>query len=51
MKFLSNLPSIYLSLYQLIAPLQGNYSEALPGSAKEEGLEEFMKELKVYYIF
>jgi len=43
MKLLSKLPSIYLSLYQLIAPLQGNCLEALPGSAKEESLEEFMK--------
>src|SRR6218665_2216142 len=33
--------SIYISTY--IAPLQGNYSEALPGSAKEESLEEFIK--------
>ena len=37
--------SIYLSIYILtyIAPLQGNYSEALPGPAKEESLEEFIK--------
>src|SRR6218665_3043438 len=33
--------SIYISTY--IAPLQGNYSEALPGSAKEESLGEFIK--------
>src|SRR6218665_2293127 len=33
--------SIYISTY--IAPLQGNYSEALPGPAKQESLEEFIK--------
>jgi len=33
--------SIYIVIY--IAPLQGNYSEALPGPAKEESLEEFIK--------
>jgi len=38
-------PSIYLPIYILtyIAPLQGNYSEALPGPAKEERLEEFIE--------
>jgi|SRR6218665_238866 len=35
----------YLSFYlwNYIAPLQGNYSEALPGPGKKEGLKETIK--------
>ena len=34
---------LYLYISTCIAPLQGNYSEALPCPAKEESLEEFIK--------
>ena len=39
----TRLDSIYIYILTYIAPLQGNYSEALPGPAKEERLEEFIE--------
>ena len=35
---------IYLSIYGIyITPLEGNYSEAVPGPSKKEGLKETIK--------